>query len=64
MMLGVTGAALNKVIELRTKHKAEIFCAPVRDGSGQARKRRESALLAGKILGATCLGARERLLPS
>ena len=36
---------------------------PRRRGSGQATKRRESALLAGTIRGATCLGARGRLSP-
>ena len=36
---------------------------PARRGSGQATKRRESALLAGTIRGATCLGARGRISP-
>ena len=36
---------------------------PAGRGSGQATKRRESALLAGTIRGATCLGARGRLSP-
>ncbi|WP_296849354.1 virulence RhuM family protein [Treponema sp.] len=36
---------------------------PRRRGSGQATKRRESALLAGAIRGTTCLEARERLSP-
>ena len=36
---------------------------PRRRGSGQATKRRESALLAGTIRGTTCLGARGRLSP-
>ena len=36
---------------------------PARRGSGQATKRREAALLAGTIRGATCLGARGRLSP-
>ena len=37
--------------------------SPARRGSGQATKRREAALLAGALRGATCLGARGRLPP-
>ena len=37
--------------------------SPARRGSGQATKRREAALLAGALRGATCLGARGRPSP-
>ena len=37
--------------------------SPARRGSGQATKRREVALLAGALRGATCLGARGRPSP-
>ena len=37
--------------------------SPRRGGSGQATKRRESALFAAMIREATCLGARGRLPP-
>ena len=37
---------------------------PARRGSGQATKRRESAVLAWTIFVATCLGARGRLSPA
>ena len=49
--VGCCGAKLDKLL-------------PRRGGSGQATKRRESALLAGTIRGATCLGARGRLPPT
>ena len=42
----------------------KLFSSPAGGGGGQATKRRESALLAGTIRGATCLEARGRALPS
>ena len=40
-----------------------VVGVPARRGSGQATKRREAALLAVTIRGATCLEARGRLSP-
>ena len=41
-----------------------LWGVPARRGSGQAKKRRESVVLAWTIFVATCLGARGRLSPA